>query len=61
MNLMVTTSPNLVIDTQQIKRKEYKHNTKESQQTTERRKREKNREELQKKKKKNYNGNKYIL
>lgn len=51
MNLMVTTSPNLVIDTQQIKRKEYKHNTKESQQTTERRKREKNREELQKKKK----------
>ena len=34
MNLMVTTNQKPIIDTQKIKRKEPKHNTKENDQTT---------------------------
>ena len=48
VGLMVTTNQNSIIDTQKIKRKEYKHNTKESHQIRKearKRKRRRNREQ----------------
>jgi len=49
MNFMVTTNQKPIIDTQKIKRKEYKHNSRESHQLTRgRAKEERNGEELQK-------------
>jgi len=49
VSLLVTTKQKPVVNIHMIKRKQYKHTTKESHQTTKRvRKEEKNREELQK-------------